>query len=516
MTSFDPDNRESLPEGKAETFELARLTLPEEQKECLNEARGMIAKVLSDLAPYITNDEAWRARLFWEIVDDSVPKIKEVRNRVLELFDYDFGELDQALEDFDVNGNANNFRRVLDAVVTLQKGIKSRLEAMGGDTRECLVKVLQRYDIDEDSAWHDKVLGKVEREGTRGALKLALERFDIPLSLVNITDRGMGTGRFQKMLIGVARDIATQMLMDANGITKLTPNQEKAIDSTIEKFAKNLYGMDLLPKNVERAQRILGSFGVPEENLVAGDFQSSPEKCDSRFASGNTHLSICMMRTVLYNVTEKQLRNFLKQLETDLVPGTPDRPGGIALFDTVGMHRRDLKAMRDPEARASLDDLKNFYSSLWRWNSFLNQRFMPEGVDLVELPRYPIFDNTTGQGFYWREVITGPYLQHVIDKYGLDLEIWATTIKTPGIKKRLRKFARNLGRKWIKDNDLETIYRQIIEDRISSGMVDPARILKKEIAEDDDVLEDCLNYVAFHMVRRFGAEYYLLQRLQKS
>lgn len=387
-----------------------------------------------------------------------------------------------------------------EAVEKQIRELRKELDELGGDTRQRLIKVLSQYEIEEHSAWHEMVFGEIEKGYFTGALDKLSERFEIPVNNIVVTDRGVGTGRSLRMLIDLVK-------------------KNEGADSAL-KFAKNLRGIDLMPSYIDMARQNLNHCGVLDENLIIGDFSSHLSKCRDSLRSGQAHLNICMMRTILYNVRQKELARCLMQIEKDLIPGTNDRPGGLAILDTVAMRRGTLNSMRNPQARSKLDDLKNLYPSLWRKYANDNQHLIPEGIELTSMRRYPIFDNTTGQGFYWREIITVEYIKHVIKENNLDLNVSALEVTFPTSmnipeNESEENFFRNIGRDFIEQNELEDIYRKIILKRIESGLVKPEEILGEEM-EGDQAVEALMDYVAYHMVKGFGSEYIFLERPKLS
>jgi hypothetical protein len=431
-----------------------------------------------------------------------------------------------AMHDFDIEKSQKSVKKIVEELETHVNNAKDKLQEMGGDSEQTLVRVLGGYDIDTHSKWHEELFGRVEMHLYSEVLKMLMARFQIPVEEIRVDDRGCGTGRCFKQLIR----LITEGLQSEDGGSQefpiLTDSQK------IRTFALNYHGIDIIRENVKKTRQAIKDVicpdgGDPEkDNIVVGDFHDIlPMEKLKRYQPGTIDFSICMMRTVLHNITKGQFINFLCGIEADLKPGTEDRPGGMALIDTVMMRGLSGENMGSPEeareAFASLSDLKNLYTQLFLSYADRNQRFMPEGVDLRRMPRRPISDNTTTCGFYQREVIGPMYIRHILNEGNIDLEVQRSIRKFPvftekgesGLK---REEAVRLGRRWIKDNELEDRYREEIKKRIDDSITRPSELLSREVAEGEDVIELLLDYVAYHMTTGFGGEYIILQRPQKK
>jgi hypothetical protein len=518
------------PEGfnRMDGWERARMYLPEERK-------GFFSDLIET------------EKIKMERLSD---KVREIDGRLQLLYgkgnEEEAGELKEEL-DIAVEASLKQ-KTKYEKIVPLTEWWIDRL---GGDSRKNLTDVLSRYKIDEHSSWHELKFGDFESHYLSVAMfgkesdpedpsyipnlfgndilriKPLTEFLGIPLDRLKITEYGMGTGRAAKMIFGIAETYARENLpkVKKDGVFA---NDEERIREFVQRVAKNYSGIELIEKNVNSARILLnpldGKYNVPEENLIVGDFQQSLADLSRSLPVGSpdligekTHLSICSMRTIFYCIEEQQLLNFLVQNEANLAEG------GLLMVDSVTMRRAELDDMRKEREREHLNDLKNFYPSLARKYAHDNSELTPEGVDLEKFPRYPIFDNTTGQGFYNREVITPEYLKYVIENNNLNLEVELVSdyVPSPPDDDESFRFTKNLGRTWIKENELEDVYRKIIEKRVEEGLVDPDELL--EVDEDDseyknfrieskDDIDALISYVGYHMVRGFAAQVIFIRK----
>ncbi len=377
---------------------------------------------------------------------------------------------------------------------------EAELEKLGGDTRQRTIEVLERYDPETDSQWFEQCYGGIEKEYFTNLLHTITARFDIPVSKVVVNDRGMGTGRSLKMLMDLVK-------------------QQYGAEAATG-FAQHLGGIDLMSAKAEAAQEALKSSGVPFRNLTTGNFLNPPHQ-EMPFAPGTVHLIISMMHSAFHCLTEEDWKRFFEHIEYDLVEPTSTNPGGIVLLDTVAMDRSAPGSIREKDLK-KLNDLKNLYSFLWYRSCEENQPFCPEGIDLRRMPRRPIRDNTTGQGFYWREVPDHSFIKYILKKYHINLRLAHSPLKAVDICDPViqSEEAKVLGRKWIRENDLENVYRVIIQERIEKKIVNPSALLRGKLqgrkipSEPGALLEAILDYVAIRMVRGYGNEYIQLERIR--
>ncbi|PIZ72693.1 hypothetical protein COY07_02955 [Candidatus Peregrinibacteria bacterium CG_4_10_14_0_2_um_filter_43_11] len=349
---------------------------------------------------------------------------------------------------------------------------------LGGDTDERLHKVMSAYDIKHDSDWFIEGYGNRENDLLRRLLARIHRDLGLSPDQLVVGDMGAGYGRTLKMLLEIV--------------------QEDYGDEVARQLAKNCFANDLMGKNTEDARETLEPYGVPRRNLVTGSYRD-PFKAVSVIGGKKAHLLLCMFHSIFYNVTESQWRQFLTLVRDNL------EIGGSFVFDTVSMRRSAPTCIDDPSAIASLDDLKNLYTQLWLQYCRDNQQFMPPGVDLRLMPRFPLFDNTTGKGRQWREVPDRNYVKHIATEVGgfewVSSELYKPTLNPP-------ERAVPIGRKWIVANGLEALYTHEIERRLNEGEIDPS-LLRRE-GEDVNAL---LNYVATHMVLGYQNEYHVFQRI---
>jgi len=425
--------------------------------------------------------------------------------------------LNRELEAVESSLGQSNVAEVVSELESILRYAEQGLSKLGGNSADALRRVYDDgYDVDKDSAWHNVQFGPTETSLMAQTLKMLMSRLDKTVDEIVIDDRGCGTGRSLKQYI--------QLLsagLDIDGKREF----QRVDNATLDKAIRNYHGIDIYPPFVERTRQVVRSVVESDapppnlENIREGNFHALPLEQPHFFQEGKVDLIICFMRTALYNLTESQTATFLERAAYDLTPGTKDRLGGMMLIDTAMMRKASPEALNDPRNRAQLDDLKNLYSQLFIAYAERFQELMPEGVDLKNMPRRPIYDNLTRHGYLFREVISPEFIRHIIAKYHIDLEVQETRrlitdYTADNDDKRLD--AVKLGRAWILENGMEERYRSEINERISSGVVDPAELLKIDLSEKsgEDVVELLLDYVAYHMVRGFGCEYIVLQRPQ--
>jgi hypothetical protein len=397
----------------------------------------------------------------------------------------------------------------------------------GEETRVQLIKVLSEYSIEEQSQWFAEGFRETE-------MKLFSSIFDELRAVfapkgkellrtrdLVIDDRGMGTGRTLKMLLEIVEAQATERKKreyfkgkdrSGGGGVILTP-QEEAKTRTFalreaQNFANNLYGVDLIKGNVQKAFENLDRYQIPRRNLVVGDYLAPSE---GRISSptGKAHLIVCMMHSIFHCTTEQDLVDFFQRVKEDLLPG------GLFVFDTVLMRRSQPSDFEDAEAQKKLYDLMNFYTMMWVKYCRDNKRFGDEKrVDLLSLPRYPIFDSPNGKGFVWREVSHFPYVDYIIGKIGGGLVQVRNMGANPKIENEEK--ARELGLGWIRSNGLLEEFRTFIADRVRTGFINPSELLRRPMeeseAKSEAILEELLGYVAYHMVRGYFNQYLVYRR----
>jgi len=548
--SKDDSPAEKSPEIE-HTWEEAKLFLPEERKQYLSE-RVIISgedllrrfknfelpsgyydltadneKIIEALAE---ETDQFAARLCKPVSEKLIAAVNKNRDEekqlsmqdVRELYFYrDTDGLFNAITDFKGQKSPENIRKITDELEAHVDSAKNKLQEMGGDSEETLIRVLSEYNIDEHSKWHNDFFGEIETRLYSDILKMLMARFQIPVEEIRIDDRGCGTGRCFKQLIR----LITQGIQSKDGASQEFPVLTD--ENKIRKFASGYYGIDKMGCNVAKTRRVIREtvfpgiegaiVGIDKENITVGDFHDIlPIEQQRRFSPGDIHFSICMMRTSLHNITEEELIHFLYGLERDLKPGTEDNPGGIALIDTVqpGVSPR---AINDIDIQRNLDDLSDFYIQLSVSYAEQYQKFMPEGIDLRRMPRLPIYDNTTGCGFYPREIIDPEYIRYVLSiAKDINLEVLRTPRNQVSDKCEAKEEAVKLGRKWIKDNELECRYRKEIQRRTDEKIVNPSKLLGREIMPNEDVIELLLDHVAYRMVSEFASTYIVLQRPKKK
>ncbi len=400
----------------------------------------------------------------------------------------DIEELIRLKEDTEgISDEWNAFDGSIESLTAELNDAKERLAKLGGESRQCLRKVLSAYDIEEDSRWFVEGYRNFEQKMFKEILLGTLsERFGDVSGLI-VDDRGMGTGRTLRMLLDVVRE---------------EKGQRKA-----QQFAKNLHGIDLMPKNLEQAHRTFkeGRYGVPAGNTSVGSFLEDAEVRRDTFKGKKAHLITCMMHSSFYNTTEEDWCRFLTNVRDDL------EVGGLFVFDTVAM--RNVEPETIEKNADHFDDMRDLYTQLWFKYCEENQAFMSEGVDLRRMPRFPIYDNTTGKGFYWREVPNISFLMHLIQQIGGGLSLEAARMRKPQLQP---KEALKIGRRWIAENGFEKKIRAEMRRRITEGISDAGRILgrplKKRKQKSAATMEALLNHVALSMVLGYQNHYIIMER----
>lgn len=452
-----------------------------------------------------------RKREFMEVINGLRRQLSDLVNQVGE--DSDDKKTDQLIEQY-----KEELRRA-----------KEKLKAeFGEETRVQLIKVLSEYSIEEQSQWFAEAFRETEIKLFSSVMKDLREKFApkgkdmLRTRDLVVEDRGMGTGRTLKMLLEIMEAEAAERkrfdCLKGRGAQNeysavLTPQEETKVRSfalhQAESFAGNLYGIDLIKENVQRALVNLDRYKISRKNLVVGDYLMPSEgRIGTR--TGKAHLIVCMMHSIFHCTTEQDMMEFFKRVKEDLLPG------GLFVFDTVWMKRSGPADFQDVEAQKKLHDLMNYYTMLWVKYCRENKRFGDEkGVDLLSLPRYPIFDSPNGRGFVWREVPDFDYVDYIIKKIGGGLLQEKNIAHGPKIGDMDRM--RTLGLGWIRSNGLYDHLKSVIADRVKTGLVDPSELLGRPVNEaekqSEKVIEELLGYVAMHMVKGYFNKYLLYRRV---
>lgn len=384
----------------------------------------------------------------------------------------------------------------------LSRAIKNKekeLEDLGGRTRERLIKVLGRYKPERDSEWFVHGYGDFEGHKFKEILSERLpESFPgLEIGQIIVDDRGMGTGRTLRMLLDIVR--------------------KKYGIQNMWKFAKNCHGVDLMEGNAEDARQLFKTdkYGVPDGNITQGSYL---DETGPRLGK-KVHLITCMMHSIMHCTTEQDWINFFTRANNDL------HVGGFLVFDVVAMRGVD---QNDPGNITTLSDISDLYTNLWLEYCHANQRHIPQEAeyDLTTRKRHPIFDNTTGCGFYQREVPDVEFILYILKKIGGKFNMHIKT-RVPYDRERAREGELglddaqcvSLGRKWIHDNGFEAKCHKVIKERLKQENSTPG-FLHRDIssktagcANELERIEALLNHVAFMMVRVYQNTYYILHKV---
>ena len=397
--------------------------------------------------------------------------------------------------------NADGIKRGLEMLEELKKAWGNSLEESSGR----VVEITKRYDVAIDSRWHAQGFGAAEVTAYAEALKTLAERFCVEIDKISTYDIGSGPGRLVEQLEGLFK-----------GEASIFPSQH------LIGFMERYYAIDINHHNVQETRRRLRRvIGALESTIreVLRRIAGGGDDCDNRvivstfygphlnMKPGTTHLAFSMMRTSLHNLTERSTKTFLSRAAEALHPGNSHRPGGMLLMDMVDLPPAGFSE----EAQANLDDLSHFYWQLILAYRRKYQKYMPEGIDLGCMPRFPIYDNTTGRGFYWRENPTVDYLRYVIEKHDVDLEVVASERILPTFSESVETIT-EWGLKWMHDNELLGHIQKEIKRRLEAGKVNQA--LNQGVSEEV-LLESLLKRVAYRWVAEFPALFVTLQRPRK-
>ena len=400
-------------------------------------------------------------------------------------------------------------KRLIIVLDKIREDLEMIVAERGGNSEQRLVEIIGRYKVEEDSKWHRTLFNDIELQHYVLALNTLSERFGKHPSELVIEDLGCGSGRCFDQL----RELFEKGFISASGFTN-SRIFLKASQEEIRAMAANYHGIDKLESNIEKTRALVravmqGADFDETENIKIGDFHMPEDRVNPRVAPGTVHFAFSMMRTAFHNLTEDEFLSFLRTVERDLAPG------GIMLMDTVRMRRVEPELREGRDVEAHLDDMKNLYPQIFRANNERYQRLMPAHIRLEDMPRFPIYDNTTGRGFYWREVITQGYIEHMIEKYGLNLEVTMFASHQHNFRDQiknnpeLRRQAAALGKKWIDENELREYYLETINDRLERGVISPRLIEKVAYKGDPEVF---LDYLGYHMVRGFASSYTFLEK----
>jgi len=416
------------------------------------------------------------------------------------------GALEECIANADKNGadeqTVESWNQNLAKVQEIYENAVEMLEDLGGRTRERTHKVLNNYEPEVDSRWFVDGFDNFERklftslmfgDPDRPKLIPLVKRFKEQGAPLNpgklvVDDRGMGSGRTLRMLMDVVR---------AQSFMKIA-----------RKFAKNLHGIDIMPKNLQDAIKLFreGKYGFLTRNISVGDYLDGKKHRKDTFRHKRAHLITLMMHTLFYNTTMDEWIKTFTNIKADLLPK------GLCVFDTVAMRHNTPEDLKKGEA--FLDDLKDIYTRFWIQYCENNQRFMPEGIRLNEMERRHIDDNTTGKGFQVREVPDKKFIEYIIKRIGGGLRIVDERMRTPEINDQ---DAIVIGRKWIFENNFEEKYKNTIKERIEKRIVNPSQLLGRDVDLEkepvENVIEELMDYVARYMVQQYQNHYFIIERI---
>lgn len=367
---------------------------------------------------------------------------------------------------------------------------QAELQALGGSTREIVKRVLETLDLER--YWFGEVFNETER--------ILLEKFfftnDVPGGPASWKGLDVGSG------VGRASLLALEAIQRKYG-------PEKAA-----RFAQHLHAVDLMPRFVQATQAALAPHGVPEAQVVEGDFLDLPP----HLRQGQFHFVWAMMHTLFHCTTEHDLQLALRNLEESMIKG------GRLIFDTVGLYHH--QGVPNPKTISKFNDLKNLYSVLVR--KYQMERIEPAvGQNpSFRVARFPIEDNTALVGVYPREVLTLAHVERVLKTAGSKLRrANYPESRLPFGEYRINQDfpedkATKLGRQWIKENDLEGwLKREIayrLEKRDGGEEITPLYALSAESRQEyipanlaRAEIDEILNNVARRMVLGYVQRYYI-------
>lgn len=393
-------------------------------------------------------------------------------------------------------------RRLLGYFEELQHKWSNPMYDSGARVQE----VVRTYAVRDDSNWHAQGFGEAEVGAYADALTELAERFRIGIGDILTYDVGSGPGRSVTQLQGLFE-----------GETPAFPPQY------LRRFMANYHAIDIHYGNVDETRKLLQAIIGLEppsfmRRIFLGERPFDPRKVQlgtfyephEAIKPGTIHLAFSMMRTGLHNTTEDRTRRYLANVADSLQPGNKDRPGGMLLMDVVDVP----PTLPSEEAQANLDDLSHFYWQLILAYRRRYQKHMPEGIDLAHMPCFPIFDNTTGRGFYWRKNPVETYFRYVAEKYGIDLKVVRTQRILPTFNLP-RQILTEWGLTWLEKNELVGH----IEASIHSRLEREGGINQELIALADESglgrPEYLKQLVAYRSVAEFPALYITLERPQK-
>lgn len=238
--------------------------------------------------------------------------------------------------------------------------------------------------------------------------------------------------------------------------------------NNLSRFRRSIRGFDHIRKVVHDARKSVRPLRINPSNIFQGNFLHLP----SRYRKGQFHMITGMMHTPWHCDTEEKWTSFMRNMEQALAPG------GRLIFDTVDIV--DPHAIEDREK--TFADFYSFYTVLWRYYCDKMQPIIDKLVGpmmdpkegeyrpvplLRKLNRHFVQDSTAGiKGVsYVREVPTKDFLTRICQDNGINLRLAITTTYDSEIKDN-EELTRELGGRWISQNNLEGYIHYKIVDRI--------------------------------------------------
>ncbi len=346
-------------------------------------------------------------------------------------------------------------------------------ERLGGDTRRHVLNAYKKFDYDH--YWFQEGFGTRDQMVIGKELNEVARQFSITPGQCHLLDVGTGNGRILKMMMRHLRQV--------------DPDHA-------EEFRRNLVGFDIVGSVVKRTrERLNTSPEFANIRVEEANFLALPED----LVKEQFHLVTAMMHTAWHCITEHDWTTFLGNMEQTL------RPGGRLIVDTVNIINPHSIQNRE----VTFDDLKNFYTLLWRKtcdkyqpavDSFVSPLMPPmaKAPALRKLPRHWVEDSTAGvQGLsYIREVPTQEFLEKIIKNSNLRLKF----LSNEGLRNTLADRSteaglKDLGENWLKTNDLNKWLRHKIKQRMLRRGVGVAQ--REEV--DEVVQEVTLGLVQGYM-----------------
>ncbi len=360
------------------------------------------------------------------------------------------------------------------------------------DADQTTLEVIEDYDIGRDSLLHICSFEGAEKRWIGEQIALIQERFklDSPAD-IGMFDVGFGQGR----TIAGSYDTIKSLFGEA----------------VANAFLANASGADICKKNVEYTQRFLGGISG-----LGGELLESFAEADllgKRIVRPNRrfHLVTELMRTLFHCNTEEKLRIGLENVESLLVPGTSERPGGRFLVDGV--------YIPSPSTfnKSRCDDLAHLYHQL----SLAYPKTAPvpfiEGVDYARMRRMPIYDNTTGRGFYSREIVRAQDINHMIQRHGIDLRFVEESRVLPNVNGVNRETLVEIGRGTLLQNDLYDVVQLKVLDRLMGEKIDREYVLSLPPATraEDNIHTRLMEDICYRSVANFPVTHMIFERPQK-